>query len=75
MVAGFKSERWPTSNRYPWPASVGIRIEQNIGEGFAGELAPLDALLFVKLVSVVTLFDGAASKLFDGLPASASREL
>ncbi len=25
MVAGFKSERWPTPNRYPWPASVGIR--------------------------------------------------
>ena len=25
MVAGFKSERWPTSNRNPRPASVGIR--------------------------------------------------
>ena len=24
MVAGFKSERWPTSNRNPRPASVGI---------------------------------------------------
>ena len=24
MVADFKSERWPTSNRNPRPASVGI---------------------------------------------------
>jgi hypothetical protein len=38
-------------------------------------LAALDALLFVKLLSMVTLFDDAASKLFDGLPASASHEL
>jgi hypothetical protein len=28
MVAGFKSVRWPASNRYPWPASVGIRTEE-----------------------------------------------
>src|SRR5260370_37095073 len=26
MVAGIKSERWPTSNRNPWPDCVGIRI-------------------------------------------------
>jgi transposase len=25
MVAGIKSERWPTSNRNPWPDCVGIR--------------------------------------------------
>src|SRR5271165_5845236 len=25
MVAGIKSERWPTSNRHPWPECVGIR--------------------------------------------------
>jgi type I restriction-modification system DNA methylase subunit len=25
MVAGIKSERWPTSNRNPWPECVGIR--------------------------------------------------
>jgi hypothetical protein len=25
MVAGFKSERRPTSNRNPWPECVGIR--------------------------------------------------
>src|SRR5258708_31663590 len=26
MVAGIKSERWPTSNRNPWPDCLGIRI-------------------------------------------------
>ena len=25
MVAGIKSERWPTSNRNPWPDCLGIR--------------------------------------------------
>jgi hypothetical protein len=25
MAAGIKSERWPTSNRNPWPDCVGIR--------------------------------------------------
>ena len=35
MVAGIKSERWPTSNRNPWPDCVGIRtlgvgVRQNI---------------------------------------------
>jgi hypothetical protein len=28
MVAGIKSERWPTSDRNPWPDCVGIRIER-----------------------------------------------
>jgi malonyl-CoA O-methyltransferase len=32
MVAGFKSERWPASNRYPWPASVGIRSKVRFNE-------------------------------------------
>jgi hypothetical protein len=29
MVAGFKSERWPTSNRNPRPASIGIHKHRN----------------------------------------------
>jgi transposase-like protein len=28
MVADFMSERWPASNRNTWPASVGIRMDQ-----------------------------------------------
>jgi hypothetical protein len=28
MVAGFKSEPWPASNRYPRPACVGIRTSK-----------------------------------------------
>src|SRR5271170_486136 len=28
MVAGIKSERWPTSNRNPWPDCLGIRTAQ-----------------------------------------------
>src|SRR5271169_6816527 len=27
MVAGFKSERWPASNRNRWPDCVGIRTD------------------------------------------------
>jgi SEC-C motif len=27
MVAAIKSERWPTSDRNPWPDGVGIRIQ------------------------------------------------
>src|SRR5271163_1423986 len=27
MVAGIKSERWPTSNRNPWPDCLGIRSD------------------------------------------------
>src|SRR5260370_41609534 len=27
MVAGIRSERWPTSNRNPWPDCVGIRTK------------------------------------------------
>jgi len=30
MVAGFMSERWPTSNRNTRPASVGIRTESAV---------------------------------------------
>ena len=30
MVAGIKSERWPTSNRNPWPDCVGIRTEVRV---------------------------------------------
>src|SRR5271170_1496347 len=31
MVAGIKSERWPTSNRNPWPDCLGIRkVEDEI---------------------------------------------
>src|SRR5260370_2931399 len=28
MVAGIKSERWPTSNRNPWPDCLGIRSQR-----------------------------------------------
>src|ERR1700735_4293098 len=28
MVAGIKSERWPTSNRNPWPDCLGIRTRR-----------------------------------------------
>ena len=30
MVAGIKSERWPTSNRNPWPDCLGIRIVHEV---------------------------------------------
>src|SRR5271168_5091030 len=30
MVAGFKSERWPASNRNRWPDCVGIRTEPGV---------------------------------------------
>ncbi len=36
MVAGIKSERWPTSNRNPWPDCVGIRSP--FGAAIAGRL-------------------------------------
>jgi hypothetical protein len=35
MVAGIKSERWPTSNRNPWPDCLGIRIMLFWGVSFA----------------------------------------
>ena len=30
MVAGIKSERWPTSNRNPWPDCLGIRSQASL---------------------------------------------
>ena len=33
MVAGIKSERWPTSNRNPWPDCLGIRTAAAGGPG------------------------------------------
>src|SRR3984957_4152804 len=39
MVAGIKSERWPTSNRNPWPDCVGIRRLQPRRHAFA-DFAP-----------------------------------
>ena len=32
MVAGIKSERWPTSNRNPWPDCLGIRTDRASGQ-------------------------------------------
>ena len=32
MVAGIKSERWPTSNRNPWPDCLGIRTDHHYGD-------------------------------------------
>jgi hypothetical protein len=47
MVAGIKSERWPTSNRNPWPDCVGIRTRDGgsiavaASQMIAGSLKPL----------------------------------
>ena len=44
MVAGFKSEPWPASNRNPRPASVGIRILR-ADDGLRSLVAPCRQLL------------------------------
>src|SRR5260370_35552620 len=41
MVAGLKSERWPTSNRSPRPYCVGIRKEPEMGPKLSRWLAGL----------------------------------
>jgi hypothetical protein len=51
MVAGIKSERWPTSNRNPWPDCVGIRtIIQK--QSFGGHSRPLRGIFRHGVVSV-----------------------
>jgi hypothetical protein len=40
MVAGIKSERWPTSNRNPWPDCVGIRIHRLVRASKIVEVHP-----------------------------------
>ena len=47
MVAGFKSERWPTSNRYPRPASVGIRTQPGLDKALDLANDLFNALEFV----------------------------
>src|SRR5208282_5038600 len=37
MVAGIKSERWPTSNRNPWPECVGIRTQLSADAGYCSD--------------------------------------
>src|SRR5271168_483015 len=43
MVAGFKSERWPASNRNRWPDCVGIRSSQKEREAVAADLLAFGA--------------------------------
>ena len=40
MVAGFKSERWPASNRNRWPECVGIRIHAKRSDHGGLDVAP-----------------------------------
>ena len=45
MVAGIKSERWPTSNRNPWPDCVGIRTRMQLVRTLASWRPDLTAYL------------------------------
>src|SRR6202167_134372 len=49
MVAGIKSERWPTSNRNPWPDCLGIRRRVKNGLHALTILAGLFSVVFFVL--------------------------
>jgi hypothetical protein len=56
MVAGIKSERWPTSNRNPWPDCVGIRSSK------CGELPDLHEAIEAGLEENLSIESHIAAK-------------
>src|SRR5271157_2767564 len=55
MVTGIKSERWPTSNRNPWPDCVGIRRIDDVTARRFGEDTQRD---YVRAVKTFTVYLG-----------------
>ena len=67
MVAGIKSERWPTSNRNPWPDCVGIRTWRFLAQAqdaiAAAELSNLTRELFADMLDELRALDLRLDKL------------
>src|SRR5271169_1638680 len=75
MVAGFKSERWPASNRNRWPDCVGIRNRRDAGDkepiscssACDIEQPPLGLVYVFKLHLVPGGIDALSQRQLDGL--------
>ena len=68
MVAGFKSEWWPRSNRNAWPRCVGIRNEEGI-DGLSNRRSPvLPALMTpAQLAAFKALLEQGPDPASDGI--------
>ena len=66
MVAGFKSERWPASNRNRWPDCVGIRTrrQDHLYDGLLTVLLRLVFLLYAEDRDLIPSRIDAAARAF-----------